>query len=115
MRVVVNERRVPVRNRRGDQHILLVAPDGSSVMLMSDAGGGIAVSSLVMRFSASATAVPPNGSGNVRPAVEPCRVPLAAISLRPCGGSRGCPCVTLPLPSLTSGTFRRCSGRRTTA
>ena len=46
-----------------DLDILLVAPDGRKVMLMSDAGGGWAVSGLNLKFTSSATTVPPDRGG----------------------------------------------------
>jgi hypothetical protein len=47
-------------DRPDDVDMLLVTPTGKKIMLMSDAGGTIAVSGLTLTFSASATASPPD-------------------------------------------------------
>lgn len=43
--------------------ILLVGPDGKQALLMSDAGGGTAISGLALTFADSAASALPNGSG----------------------------------------------------
>src|SRR5262249_517789 len=104
-----------------DLDILLVAPDGRKVMLMSDAGGGaggrvpdaIAVplggfvqvqpvyasarGPLVLKFSSSATAPPPDGG-------ETSFLCIAAGTY--CTPFPDCLCIRRPQPQvLTSGTF----------
>ena len=74
-----------------DVDVLLVAPNGTSILLMSDVGGSIAVSNVTLTFSPGATTpvTTPLNSGNYRPSdlepndafPAPAPTPSAATSL----------------------------------